>query len=368
MPALVSVIGLVLLFVVLQDAFETIVLPRRVTRRLRLTRLFYSATWVLWSTVALRIPPGNRRENYLSFYGPLSLLLLLGVWAVSLIVGFGLLQWALGSAMEAPEGAANFGTDLYVSGTTLFTLGLGDVTPRTATARALVVVEAGTGLGFLALVIGYLPVIYQAFSRRETSITLLDARAGSPPSAGELLRRNGTCDTAEALVSFLQDWERWAAELLESHLSYPVLAYYRSQHDRESWLAALTTVLDACALIIAGVEGIPAWPARLTFAMARHAAVDLSQILGTPPCAPHPDRLPPGDLARLRVLLAVSGVRLREGDAAGRKLAELRDSYEPYVRALSDYLFMPLPPWIPPDDGADDWQTSVWEHATAPLS
>jgi hypothetical protein len=250
-----------------------------------------------------------------------------------------------------------------MSGSTLFTLGMGDITPSSTLGRFLTITEAGTGIAFLALVIGYLPVIYQAFSRREASISLLDARAGSPPSATELLRRQAEDENAEGLAQFLHDWERWAAELLESHLSYPVLAYYRSQHDRESWLAALTMVLDVCTLILVGIDGAPSRAAHLTFAMARHAAVDLSQIFGTPPRTPMVDRLPPSDLVQLRVMLRAAGMSLYEGPEADQHLVAIRSKYEPYVHALAEYLFVALPPWMAPSASADDWQTSIWEHA-----
>src|SRR5207249_10659172 len=155
------------------------------------------------------------------------------------------------------------------------TLGYGDVVPTGAWGRSLAVAEAGIGFGFLAVVISYLPVLYQAFSRREITISLLDARAGSPPSAGELLRRLAHARSLAGVGPLLVEWERWSAELLESHLSFPVLSYYRSQHDNQSWVAALTTILDTSALLIAGVDGPDGHQARLTFAMARHAAVDL---------------------------------------------------------------------------------------------
>jgi hypothetical protein len=364
MHILVGLAGLALILTILWDSFETMVLPRRVRRRVRLTRLFYTTAWKLWSASARHITHTDRREGFLSLYGPLSLILLVALWALSLVLGFAMLQWSVGPALNDPTGQATFGTDLYMSGTTFFTLGLGDVTPQTTLARTVAVAEAGTGFGFLAAVIGYLPIIYQMFSRRETSISLLDARAGSPPSAGELLRRHGESDTPEGLAQFLRDWERWAAELLESHISYPVLAYYRSQHDSQSWLTALTAILDVCALAIVGVDGADARPALLTFAIARHAAVDLSQIFGTPPHAPKADRLSPHDLARLRAVLREAGMPLRDGAEADRKLGELRGKYEPYVNALADYLFVALPPWLPPAEAADDWQTSVWEHAT----
>jgi len=360
MRALVAIGGFVLLLVVLWDAFETIVLPRRVTRRLRLARMFYRSTWIPWSAVARRMRPGNRREAFLSFYGPLSLILLISVWALGLVVGFAILQWALRSAMNAPEGPPTLLTYLYMSGTSLFTLGLGDVIPQSGLARAITVAEAGTGFGFLAMVIGYLPVLYQSFSKREVTITLLDARAGSPPTAAELLRRDGEGQTLEELAHFLRDWERWTAELLESHLSFPVLAYYRSQHNNQSWLAALTTILDASALMIVGIAGAPARQAQLTFAMARHAVADLALTFRRRPRRPAQDRLSPDDLSRVRQTLAAAGVRLREGDAAEQRLAELRDMYEPYLNALAEYLCIDLPPWIVAGDTADNWQRTAW--------
>jgi len=342
------IIGIALILVVLWDAFETVVLPRRVTRRLRLVRAFYRLTWPLWSAAVRALSSRRRQENYLSFYGPLSLPVLLGFWAAVLIAGFALLYWAPGNAIKTPEGHASFGTCLYFSGTTFFTLGLGDVSPNAATARVLVVLEAGMGFAFLALVISYLPALNQSFSRREITISLLDARAGSPPTAAEMLRRH------------VQERERWSAEMLESHLSYPVLVYFRSQHDNQSWLAALTAVLDTCSFVMSSLEGTCARQAQLTFAMARHAIVDLSLVLHTAPRRLTSDRLPAADLAALRSLLRTEGTTLREGEEADRRLRELRGMYEPYVHALSHRLRLSVPPWIPRSDRADNWQVSEW--------
>ncbi len=340
----VALIAVVLIGIVLWDAFETIVLPRRVTRRWRLARFFYRLTWKPWAVIARRIAPRARRESFLGFYGPLSLLFLLALWAASLVLGFGALHWSLGTAMHSPDGPPSLGTYVYLSGTTFFTLGLGDVTPRGPLARGLTVVESGIGFGFLALVIGYFPVLYNAFSRREVSITLLDPRAGSPPSVDELLRRHGR-DHLHHLDRFLHEWERWTAELMESHLSYPVLAYFRSQHANQSWLGALTTILDACALFMAGVRDDSTWEARVTFAMARHAVVDLARVFHLRPRAPSADRLSSSDLARLFHLLAEVGRPPSDTAAAARRLADLRRTYEPYVNALADHLLMPLPGW-----------------------
>ncbi len=362
MHTFVMILSIVMLLLILWDAFEAIVLPRRVTRRFRFTRFFYRCTWLPWSWIAKQLRPGKWRDGFLSVYGPLSLLFLLIVWALGLVFSFALLQWSLGSGLSGSEYTSNFVTDLYVSGTTFFTLGLGDVVPKTQFARAITVVEAGMGFGFLAMVISYVPVLYQSFSRREVNISLLDARAGSPPTAVELLRRHSAGLNMNELCQFLRDWELWSAELLESHLSYPVLAYYRSQHSNQSWLGALTMILDASALVIVGVEGTPAQQARLTFAMARHTVVDLSQIFNRPPIEPQTDRLSNDDLTRMRENLAEAGVALRSGDEADQKLTELRRSYEPYVNALSQFLLIGLPPWFVSSSRSDNWQTSAWER------
>ncbi len=351
-----TISGALIVALILLEAFETIILPRRVTRRFRLTRLFYISTWRPWRAFA-HLLKGKTRENFISFYGPASLLFLFATWASFLIVGFGLLYFAAAANDPTHPPLPNC---FYLSGTTFFTLGLGDVTPHTSAERVMVVFESGLGLGFLALIISYLPVIYQAFSRREVSIVLLDARAGSPPTAAELLSRHGGQYGLQAIQVLLQDWERWSAELLESHISYPVVAYFRSQHSNESWLAALTAILDTTALLVATSDSPAARQAKLTFAMCRHTVVDLSQVFHAVPNNLDPDRLPPEDLARLRASLDKCGYQLREDGVSDAKLNELRRMYEPYVHALARYLFVTLPPWILEKKITDNWKTSAW--------
>ena len=154
-----------------------------------------------------------------------------------------------------------------------------------------------------------------------------------------------------------------AAELMESHLSYPVLAYFRSQHDNQSWIASLTAILDTCALVMVGIEGSCQKQAELTFAIARHAVVDLSQVFGTAPKAPPSDRLPDQELRLIRNTLAQHGMKLHDGDGADPKLKELRKLYEPYIYALANHLTQTLPPWIPPKKGKDNWQTTAWAQS-----
>ena len=351
------VFGLALGAIILWDAFETVVLPRTVSRRLRLARLYFRGTWKPFAHIAAMVRSPNRRERFLAVYGPLSLIGLITVWAFGLILAFAALHWAGGSRLVTTAGEAHFVDDLYMSGTTFFTLGLGDVHPVGSGARVLTVAEGGMGFGFLALVIAYFPVLYQSFSRREVRLTLLDAWAGSPPAAAELLRRLGEAGEVSALDQFLTDWEYWCSELLESHISYPVVAYFRSQHQRQSWVAALASVLDVSALVLAGIDRVPAWRAHVTFAIARHAAVDLSQVLYARPDAAA-DRLSRDDLEGLRRQLEAAGLHPNRSPDADARLAELRRSYEPYVVGLGRAMMMPVPPWWRAEAGRDNWQTS----------
>jgi hypothetical protein len=361
MAVICALVGVLIVAVVLLDAFEAVVLPRRVTRPYRLARLFYRSSWCVWRHITDLVPAGRYRQSVLSAFGPLSLLTLFAIWAVGLVIGFGLLHFSV-----APDGRG-FADDLYLSGTTFTTLGYGDVVPVGAVGRLLSVAEALLGFGFLAVVVGYFPVFYQAFSRRELTISMLDARAGSPPCAGTMLTRLPPSQ-GPALARLLEDAERWAAEVLESHLSYPVLSFYRSQHDNQSWLATLTCVLDAAALSLTLVVGADTQQARLTFAMARHAMVDIALVLRRTPQGHPVERLPPGRLAELLKSLQAGGCKTRDDESSVAKLAELRGLYEPFARALSDYLRLDLPLIWPGAGRPDNWQTSAGMRRAAALA
>ena len=366
MQILTLIAGLACLVLALLDAFQTVILPRRATGRFRITRIFYVATWIPWSWFANKVKHERKRETMLSFYGPLSLVLLIVIWAGALVIGFALIFYALGSPFLDPLGrTVGLRSDLYVSGTTLFTLGLGDVVPHQYVIRDLVILEAGMGLGFVAMVIGYFPVLYGAFSRREVSISLLDARAGSPPTAVELLRRHSFEGGNAALVLLLEEWERWSAELLESHISYPLLCYFRSQHTHQSWISALTAILDTCSLLIAGVQEHPARQAQLTFAMARHALVDLAQVFSLDPVRDMPDRLPEKKFQVVYDQMCQSGVRLCRDAHSSVRLRQMRQLYEGYAESLSRYLCMPLPPWFAERPHKDNWMAVAKLRAEA---
>ncbi len=364
-PAIV--LGCVIIGVVLLDAFETVVLPRRVTRHFRLTAWFYRWTWIPWKRIAARIRTPARQQSFLGYFGPLLLIMLLEFWAAGLILGFALLQYGIGGHEQLGNEPTTFTRIIYHSGETFFTLGYGDIVPTSAGARLLSVLEAGMGFAFLGVVIGYLPVVYGSFSRREIQISMLDARAGSPPTATELLVRlagsseNPTIDQ-RVLDEVLHDWERWAGELLESQLSYPVLSFFRSQHSNQSWLAALMTMLDVTSLIMTGIEGIHPGQARLTFAMARHAAVDLAQVVNARYDPDEAERLPDADYNALRDALAAAGLKLRSTEESRQKLDKLRSMYEPYLHSTARNLMVALPPWRHATKTRDNWQAGPWDR------
>jgi hypothetical protein len=375
------IFGCLFLAGVLLDAFQTIILPRRPVGRLRITRVFFVMTWNPWSWAARRLPAGKPREQILSIYGPLALLLLFGLWALLLLSAYALIYFGMHTPFLDPAhpvtALGRLRSCLYVSGTTIFTLGLGDVLPASHAARAMMVIEAGTGLGFVALVIGYVPVLYMAFSEREVSVALLDARAGSPPTSGELLLRHNFNGGHHALTALLADWERWCAEMLETHISYPILCYYRSQHDNQSWLAALTAILDACALLITTVEGPSTRQAQLTFAIGRHTLVDLVHVFQQENCELRlrnepPKRLHDEEFARLCDVLSGAGFALCGDTGARERLMAIRELYEPHAEAMANYLGLKLPQWAPPQREParrpDQWTTVAGLRSPAALS
>ena len=349
--AIFIVPALILLAVVFQDAFEVMLLPRRVQRRWRLTRVFFVGAWGVWAWLAGRIAPGQRRERFLGTFGALAMMALFMCWATGLIVAWGVVEWAVQSGPHSP-----LVEQIYMSGVTFFTLGYGDVVPHSLTGRVVAVLEAGTGIGFIAIVIGYLPVLYQLFARREAHVIQLDGRAGSPPTAGTMLCRHA--EELQKLDELLRDWEIWGGDLMESHLSYPMLLYYRSQHDNQSWLAALAAVMDTCALILVGVEGVKPLQARMTFTMARQVLVEMARSVRVNPSRyAGGDRLDDAAFARMVAELAGGGVRWGEAERSRETLALLRATYEPLLDGLAVHLRLtPLPGFVADEGATDHWE------------
>ncbi len=262
--------GVVLVGWTLLDVFRTLVMPRAARGRLRLGRILFPLMWRPWRWLGVRRRTVPAREHVLATAAPFFFFVQLVIWVALVLVGFALIRWSVSFTSTG----SSFGDALYSSGTSLFTLGFG-APASGGWARGIAVVEAATGLGLFAVVIAYLPVLYQAFNRREVGVLMLDARAGSPPSGPELLHRMGGAGARASLPELFAEWERWAADVLETHLSYPLLVFFRSPHDYTSWVTALGSVLDAATLILTATDDEPEERAKLLYGTGVHAIEDL---------------------------------------------------------------------------------------------
>ncbi len=336
--------GILILSLTMLDLFRVLVMPRATRGRYRLSRLVFIALWRPWRWIALRARTEAGRERFLAGASPFSLFALLMVWAGLTVLAYALVLWSppFVDGVQGPE-PTTFGTVLYLSGSSLFTLGFGDVVAEGAT-RAVVVIEGANGLGLIALVIGYLPVLYQAFNRREVGILMLDARAGSPPSGAELLRRLGGPGVRRSLPQLFGEWERWAADVLETHLSYPFLAFFRSPHDNTSWVTSLGAVLDAATLVLSTVEDEPCTDAaEMLYATGTHAVEDLFYYFRL---LEHPEVIERGEFDQVLHDLAAAGVPLKPADEAWKSFIELRAAYGGRLNALALRVTAPPARWI----------------------
>ena len=202
--------------------------------------------------------------------------------------------------------------------------------------------EAGLGLAFLAVIIGYLPVYYGAYSTREVFIIRFQTAAGSPCTALSVVTRFALLDQSTRL-QLLMEFQAWAAHVLQSQRSYALVALYRSQKGNESWLAVLTVILDACALGITFPQDRPQLGTQATFEVALRAATDLVGAFRLKPKSPPTDRLPRADFQKIFQTLIEVGMDVGATEETERKLAEIRGMYEPYVYSLSQYLYVELP-------------------------
>jgi len=335
--------GIVLMAVTLLDLFSTLVVPRSSTRRFRLTRILFTAFWRPWRWIGIRLKTREAREHFLAVAAPGFLFVLLAVWALLVMTAYALILWSPAfSDGVGGAGDGRFTTALYFSGTSLFTIGFGDVV-ATGFARAVVVAEGATGLGLVAVVIAYLPVLYASFNRREVGILLLDARAGSPPSGPEIIRRTVESGDKQGLVDLFREWERWAADILETHLSYPLLAFFRSPHDNTSWVTSLGAVLDAATLILSVMDKDPMAGARNLHATGVHAVEDLFFYfrLDERPLAIGRD-----EFEEVLRDFKDLGIPLRPADEAWDRFREMRAAYGGRLDAMAVLLAAPPAQWI----------------------
>ncbi len=348
------VLGLLIWGAVLWDGFATIVLPRTVAPSRRLSGRFNRLSWWFWSRVARRIRQDDLRLSFLSVYGPISVMFLLILWAGLMIVAFALIYQGLGPRFQAAAGSTDFSTLLYMSGSTFLTLGIGDVTSNDSLGRLFMILEAASGLIFLGLVITYMPLLHQAYDSREVYNLLIHSRVGRSPVAINLLHRYTGPDRAEILRGHLRDAEHWMAQTLQSHLAHPVLSFYRAQHWGESWLVSVATIMDCCAMVIVGGEGLVAAQARLTYQMGLRLLEDLAHALAIhvdPHCS---SRVTEAELPAIAAAMQAAGLTRSLDPTKTAELLRLARDYDISLIALSKWLMFPLGAWLPPDEAKPD--------------
>jgi len=335
MRVVAAVAGVILISLMLAEFFVTFMLPRRVRRDPRIARGLNRALWVPWRAFSRRLSASSA-DTALGFFGPLALVSQLLIWTVGLIIGFALLEWA------AVGGGFGHGL-LFSSGLFLSAEGASGST----SVHVIALFEAAIAIGVLFIVIGYLPAVYGSFSRREIAVSQLATRAGSPPAAGAILLRAADRERWLTLEHDLRDWEAWVAELMETHLSYPILGFYRSQHVNQNWLAALTAMVDVAAFVTAVESDGEVEAAELTFAIGQHALADLAHQYRVQPGPA--DRLEDDAFDELYGLVEDALGRPVGRDEARERLTALRQAYEPKAQGLSQLLALDLPAWLPAD-------------------
>lgn len=346
---LATVIGVALVATAAADALNTLVTTRLQSGRLWPTELYYRSTWIVWRSVARRLKEGQRRETFLSIYGPLSLLGLLVMWITLQILGWGFLWWAHRSGFDAIGG---LGEAIYFSGVSFFTVGFGDVIPTEGFTRALVLIEAFAGLGTTALVIGYLPTLYGAYSARETQLLMLDSMHEERVVPFDIARVELHGGIA-SLNAFFAEWERWVARLLESHTSYPMLTLFRSQHVGQSWVTALGVVTDLAAGSLAAFRDVDVVPAEL---LLRRSTRTLQALCERLPVDVDPDQetITRDMFAAGYENLSALGIPVRSLDETWERLEEYRRLYAPQMEALIDYTLAPRGFWSIPVDEREE--------------
>jgi Ion channel len=342
LQALEVLVGIAIVVYVLNDLFQSVVVPRPTPARYRLTRWVVRPGWRAWRAIGLRARSSDSRERFLGTFAPLVVVVLLVVWLMGLVLGFGFIFYGLRSGLQ-PR-VSDFPTALYFAGTSVLTIGFGDIVATSGLGRVLALIAGGTGLGTIALAISFLFSLYGSFQRREILIVTLDARAGAPPSGVNLLETMAKYDIIDDLPRLFGDWEKWAAEVLDSHLAYPVIAYFRSSHDNESWVSALGAVLDASTLLLTTVVDGPRGPGKMMFAMGTHLVEDLSRFFRV--SGDHDVGVERYEFDQARERLSAAGWRLAGPEESWLAFSRLRMQYATQLNSMAKWFAAPPTQWI----------------------
>jgi Ion channel len=335
-------VGLAIVLVVFYDLFQSVVLPRPAINKLATVRFLIRRLWAGWKLVGDRISSVPRREKWLATFAPISVLSVFGLWALALILGYGLMiDGVRGEMHPVPD---SFGTSLYFSATTLVPLSYGDYVPIGVPARLATIAESVTGVLLAALAITLLFSLYEAFQSREEKVVTLDAIAGAPPSGVQILETAAEHGMHDELIKTFDDWRQWAAAVLESHLAYPSLLFFRSSHDNEAWLNSFGAVMDAAILVMSTVEDSSEGPARLVYTVGNHLVEDLSWYFQYQPLSDPIVERSEFDQAKER--LKQAGYRCHGAEEAWKEFARLRSTYASALNRLARNLAIIPAQWI----------------------
>jgi hypothetical protein len=347
--------GLVLLAIVLWDIFQSIVVPRPTPGRLRLARYLIPPTWRLWRAIGFR--RGVANDWFLGLYAPATAIVLFAVWLALIVIADGLMLYGLRA--EITPTPASFLDALYFAGTSVLTLGYGEIVAAGGLSRVIVLVAAATGLGVVALVITFIFSLFASYQRREVMVVTLSARAKAPPSAATLLETYARHDMTGDLPGLFRDWEQWAAEVLDSHVAYPLLGYFRSSHDNISWVSSLGAVLDAAALVGTTITGVPRGQAEMMLRVGAHLVEDISNYLGL---AGEGSGVDPADFAAVHDRLERAGYAMEPLERSARAFERTRRTYVGRLEALAAYWATPAQSW-----GGRHVMAGVASHEPAPV-
>ncbi len=331
--------GTVLVILIVCDAVGTLIVTQGQSGPWRPTRLWYGLTWRAARMIVIRLPRRGG-DGVLNVYPAVSLLGLLLVWLSGLVVGWALIYRALG---EHPAGASDWQTLFYYTGASLLTPAFG--TAHDFPTRLLTLTEALTGLGTIALLISYLPALYGGYSKREARLLTLDDPQGGRLTPVRVIAIHSIDGNLELLYRFFAEWELWTAEVLESHVSYPMLALFRSQHVGQSWITALGVVTDAATLTCAAIPEADRREPYFQYRRGRRAIHEIATRLHVPSSSATGHGITRDGFDYAWGVLCELGLPLREKEEAWQRLDDLRSGYGARFQELVDFLLAPHGFW-----------------------
>jgi hypothetical protein len=343
LDVLIGIAGVAVVVVIASDVFQSVIVPRP-TYTWRPSALISRGGWKIVGAIGLRTDNADRREALYGVYAPTLLVTLMIFWIVGLTLGFGLIFFALRGDLKPPP--VTYWQAVYYSGASLFTLGYGDITAQNGLARAFSLAAAGLGLGTFAIVTAFLFALFAAFQRRESFIVTMRERTGAPPSGVDFLERHVDLDMLGDLGATFRLAEEWIADIMETHLAYPILSYFRSTHDYQSWVGTIGALLDASTIVITTIDIGNVGQAKMLSRLGRHLVNDYSYYYGFDVDLTGAAGIERAEFNQMYERLAEKGLRMRDVETAWVEFAALRGSYAYPLNEMARWWRIPPALWI----------------------